>query len=75
MMKFFERDSGGGLIIASRHPKWSLTWAWILSWRERRGARFIYWHRTYRYRRGLYGFAAIGRVRFERQPTMRIGAA
>lgn len=31
-MKFFKRDSGGGLILASYHPyKKSLTWHWCVT--------------------------------------------
>ena len=70
---FMRRDSGGNLIIASRHPKWSLTWSWILSWSIHKGGKFFFTSRTYKYRPGLYGQIRIGRLRFERQPTMRDG--
>jgi len=68
-MKLFHRDSGGNLILASHHPKWSLTWSWALCWNRRGGGRFFYGYRTYRYRRGLYGRVCIGRLSLERQPT------
>lgn len=69
-MKLMHRDSGGNLIIASHHPKWSLTWSWILSWSVHGGGSFFWAYRTYRYKPGLYGAVCIGRLRFERQPTM-----
>ena len=67
----FKRDSAGDLIIASRHPKWSITWAWVLRWRAVHAGRFFYWLRTYRYRKGVYGRISLWRLSFERQPTMR----
>lgn len=69
-MNLMHRDSAGGLILASHHPKWSLTWSWILRWSRHPAGKFFFAHRTYRYRPGLYGFVAIGRLVFERQPTM-----
>jgi hypothetical protein len=70
---FFKRDSGSGLIIAAHHPKWSLTWSWILSWNDRGGSRFFWAFRTYKYKRGLYGSIGLGRLYFTRQPTMPLG--
>lgn len=67
----FCRDSGGSLILASRHPTWSLTWSWLILWGPPRPGRFFFCWRTYRYVRGLYGVICLGRLRFERQPTMR----
>lgn len=79
---FLKRDSGGDLIIAARHPRWSLTWAWILTWRRKRpGSGERRWLfaaiRTNRFerdkpRRGLYGTLFLGPLRFERQPTMKL---
>jgi hypothetical protein len=69
-MTFMHRDSGGNLILAAHHPKWSLTWSWILLWSRCKGGRFFLAYRTNRYTPGLYGFVAIGRLRFVRQPTM-----
>jgi hypothetical protein len=68
---FMKRDSGGNLIIASRHPKWSLTWSWVLSWSVHKGGKFFFTSRTYKYRPGLHGQIRLGRLHFERQPTMR----
>lgn len=70
---FMRRDSGGNLIIASHHPKWSLTWSWVLSWSVHKGGKFFFTSRTYKYRPGLYGQIRLGRLHFERQPTMRDG--
>jgi lipoate-protein ligase A len=69
---FMRRDSGGSLILASYHPKWSLTWSWILSVSKHSGGKFLFAYRTYKWkpRGGLYGTIAIGRLRFTRQPTM-----
>lgn len=74
-MRFFHKGSGGDVIIASHHPKWSLTWSWILTWSRHLPPynRFRWYaHRTYRYRKGVYGFIEFWRFRFERQPTMRL---
>lgn len=68
---FCKRDSGGNLIVAWHHPRWSLTWSWGLRWNKRSGGQFIYGFRTYR-DRGWYGRIGVGRLTFERQPTMRL---
>ena len=70
---FMRRDSGGNLIIAPHHPKWSLTWSWVLSWSVHKGGKFFFTTRTRTYLPGLYGQIRIGRLHFERQPTMRDG--
>lgn len=69
-MNFLKRDTGGNLIIAAHHPKWSLTWAWVVSWSAKSEGRFFYAYRANRYAPGLYGVVKIGRLRIERQPTM-----
>jgi hypothetical protein len=66
----FRRDSVGGLILAAHHPKWSLTWSWVLSLNKRGGSRFFWAYKTHKYRRGLYGEIGLGRLYFARQPTM-----
>lgn len=73
-MKIWYRGYGC-LVIAACHPKWSVTWAWALHWEERNPYRQWYWFvRTNKKRAGLYGIAQIGRLRFERQPTVRRGS-
>lgn len=68
-MRLFYRDSEGGLIIASYHPAWSLTWSFVL---RLAGDYRFFWHRNYTYKRGLYGIAQAGPFYFVRQPTMRL---
>ena len=67
-IRLFYRDTSGGLILASRHPKWSLTWAWVL--RFSKGGKSVYLFRTYKYKSGIYGRISVFGLSLERQPTM-----
>lgn len=42
-LHFFTRDSGGGLVIVSRHPVHSPTWYWSLSWQPYRADEKRWW--------------------------------
>ena len=70
---FMKRVSGRNLLIASYHPNWSITWSWVLIWNAHKSIKFFFAIRTYKYRPGLYGQIRLGRLYFERQPTMRDG--
>jgi len=34
-LQFLKRDSGGGLLLISYHPKKYPTWAWFIGWNKR----------------------------------------
>ena len=71
---FLKRDSSGNLIIASRHPRWSLTWSWVLTWMKQPSEKLFWAVRTNPRSTGLYGQVRIGRLHFERQATMPLSA-
>lgn len=66
-LRFFKRDSGGGLILASYHPRGCPTWHWSITlkrnamssnapWRVYRDERRTHqWHDYYR----LWGATAL----------------
>lgn len=52
-LRMFSRDSGGGLVLASYHPRRSSTWHWSISVKKREGRpsrsrqRHGQWHDYY----------------------------
>lgn len=42
-LRFFTRDSGGGLGIVSRHPRSSPTWYWAVSWQPAKADFARHW--------------------------------
>lgn len=51
-LSFFKRDSGGGTVLVSRHPRHSATWYWSLSWQPYRADEKRWWLNLYIDRRG-----------------------
>lgn len=46
-LNFMTRDSGGGMVLVSRHPRHSATWYWSLSWQPYRADETRWWLNLY----------------------------
>jgi hypothetical protein len=67
-LRWFTRDSGGGLNIVSRHWPHMLCWSWLLSWHwpDRRKGEGSRW-RPFVYRHNGGGWASAGPFRLHWQ--------
>jgi hypothetical protein len=49
-LRFFNRDSGGGMVLASWHSPHSMTWRWLLAFRRFKGDEWRAWPLWWSYR-------------------------
>jgi hypothetical protein len=72
-LHFFTRDSGGGTVLVSRHPRHSATWYWSLSWQPYRADEKRWLFKAYLDRIGGYqkhhwlGLFGIGKLMLSTQ--------